>query len=103
MLAGGTGGLGRSMARWMVARGAKNIVLLSRSGAKSDDTKKLTAELEEKGCKVKVYACDICDELRLKDVLDDCKKTMPPVKGCIQGAMHLQVSFHFPLDLHFTT
>jgi short-subunit dehydrogenase len=87
----------------MVARGAKNIILLSLSGAKNDDTKKLTAELEEKGCKVKVYACDICDESRLKVVLDDCKKTMPPVKGCIQAAMLLQVSFHLPLDLPCNT
>jgi short-subunit dehydrogenase len=87
----------------MVARGAKNIVLLSPSGAKNDNTKKLIVELEEKGCKVKVYACDICDESRLKEVLDDCKKTMPPVKGCIQAAMFLQVTFHLPLDLPYNT
>lgn len=29
---GGLGGLGRSMARWMVRRGAKHLVLLSRTG-----------------------------------------------------------------------
>jgi short-subunit dehydrogenase len=86
----------------MVARGAKNIVLLSRSGAKNDNTKELTVELTEKGCKVKVYACDICDESRLKEVLNDCKKTMPPVKGCIQAAMLLQVSFYPPLNPYNT-
>ena len=32
LLIGGTGGLGRSMAKWMVDNGAGNVVLLSRSG-----------------------------------------------------------------------
>ena len=37
VLIGGTGGLGRSMATWMIGKGAKNIVLLSRSGALAHD------------------------------------------------------------------
>ncbi|KUJ12390.1 uncharacterized protein LY89DRAFT_722023 [Mollisia scopiformis] len=32
MISGGLGGLGRSMTRWMASRGAKNIILPSRSG-----------------------------------------------------------------------
>ncbi|KUI65003.1 Lovastatin diketide synthase LovF [Cytospora mali] len=46
VIGGGLGGLGRSFARWMVRRGARHLILLSRSGPKSDATKDLIVELE---------------------------------------------------------
>jgi hypothetical protein len=92
LLAGGLGGLGRSMAIWMVSQGARNIIFLSRSGAASDKAKKTVQELEELGCKVAAFACDITNKAALESTLAQCHREMPPIKGCIQGAMQLRVS-----------
>lgn len=79
------------MARWLVRRGARNLLLLSRSGATRDTAKELLAELEAVGAHVAAPPCDVTDLTALKHVLDQCQKTMPPVKGCIQGSMVLKV------------
>lgn len=39
VIPGGLGGIGRRMARWMAARGARYLILLSRSGLHSDSAK----------------------------------------------------------------
>lgn len=80
------------MARWMVRRGAKYLILLSRSGSTRDTAKELLSELEAEGVQVAAPQCDVTSAEALKQVLDDCSKTMPPVKGCIQGSMVLKVS-----------
>ena len=89
--AGGLGGLGRSIARWMVSRGAKNLIFASRSGKKSETAQDLVKELEEAGCKTTVFACDVSDKEALSKVLQECKETLPPIKGCVQGSMVLKV------------
>lgn len=96
VLAGGLGGLGRSIARWMVSRGAKHLIFMSRSGATSESAQELVKELEATGCNVYVFACDVSDESALSAVVDACKAKFPPIKGCVQGSMVLKViSIHF--------
>ncbi|KAB5584987.1 fatty acid synthase S-acetyltransferase [Coniochaeta sp. 2T2.1] len=90
VIAGGLGGLGRSMARWMVRRGAKNLILLSRFGPVRDSGKELIAKLEAAGATVAAPPCDVTDRTTLARVLEECRKEMPPVKGCIQGSMILK-------------
>ncbi|KAK2742657.1 Type I Iterative PKS [Onygenales sp. PD_40] len=90
VISGGLGGLGRSIARWMVERGARNLILLSRFGVRTDQAKLLVEELGEKGIVVATPACDIAEESVLRDVLEGCMKTMPRVKGCIQASMALE-------------
>ncbi|KAL3426455.1 beta-ketoacyl synthase domain-containing protein [Phlyctema vagabunda] len=90
VLAGGLGGLGRSLARWMVSRGAEHLVFLSRSGNITEPVKEMQLELESKGCKIYIFTCDISDKERLTTVLRQCKNTLPPIRGCIQGSMILQ-------------
>jgi NAD(P)-dependent dehydrogenase (short-subunit alcohol dehydrogenase family) len=50
VIAGGLGGIGRSIARWMVSRGVRNLVLLSRSGVSTDARQNLIKEAEGAGC-----------------------------------------------------
>jgi len=90
VLAGGLGGIGRSLARWMVTRGAKNLVFLSRSGNITDAVKETITEIESNGCKTHVFTCDVSDEARTAEVMKECQMTMPPIKGCIQGSMILK-------------
>ncbi|KAL4911017.1 hypothetical protein BDW74DRAFT_172471 [Aspergillus multicolor] len=89
IIAGGLGGIGRATARWMGARGAKNLLLLSRSRPNVEAQQVIDA-MKEDGVHVEVRACDISDLERLKAVLEDVGRTMPPIKGCIQSAMVLR-------------
>ncbi|KAF1828904.1 reducing type I polyketide synthase [Decorospora gaudefroyi] len=99
VISGGLGGLGRSMARWMVRRGAKHLILLSRSGVLTAPAAGLVSELRAMGCNVATPQCDVTDEKQLAIVLSECRKTMPPVKGCIQGAMVLKDSIFENMSL----
>lgn len=91
VIAGGLGGLGRSVARWMAGRGAKNLILLSRRGPVQEAAKQLVRELELTCDNVATPACDVTDSEALRDVIEKCSATMPPVRGCIQGSMVLKV------------
>ncbi|OTB06091.1 hypothetical protein M426DRAFT_55767 [Hypoxylon sp. CI-4A] len=91
VISGGLGGLGRSIAKWMAARGAKYIILLSRSGNTKSTSRELIAELESMGVVVAAPQCDVSDVESLRSALNDCyEKGMPQVKGCIQGSMVLK-------------
>ena len=92
MIAGGLGGLGRSIARWMASRNAKNLILLSRSRAHAVEVQSLSKDLRDKGVTVATPACDIGDRESLASALESCGD-MPEIKGCIQAAMVLKVRF----------
>ncbi len=51
LITGGHGGLGLAVARWLVEKGARHLVLLGRSGA-NPDSQKVIAELAAKGAAV---------------------------------------------------
>ncbi|KFY26739.1 hypothetical protein V493_03909, partial [Pseudogymnoascus sp. VKM F-4281 (FW-2241)] len=100
LLAGGLGGIGRSLSMWMVANGARNLIFVSRSGVSNDAARELVNTLMGKGVRVEVLKCDIADEVRLFDSLNAVLRTMPPVRGVIQGAMVLrdQVFANMPYE-----
>lgn len=94
VIVGGLGGLGREMARWLANRGAKHLILLSRSGPCTTAAQELITELNGEGVNVEAPVCDIADEVALGSVLDECTRRMPPIRGCIQGAMVMKVSVY---------
>ena len=96
MIAGGLGGLGRSAARWMVARGARNLILLSRSGPVTKASQELLEDLRKAGVTVEAPRCDVSSEQSLSSVLSELEARMPPIKGCLQCTMVLKVSIAFP-------
>ncbi len=62
LVTGGTGGLGRIVARHLVAdHGVRELVLTSRRGADAPGAAELVAELGEFGADVRVVACDVSD------------------------------------------
>ena len=97
LIAGGLGGLGRAITRWMVSRGARNFILLSRSGPKGKEAMDLIEELKSHGVKIAAPPCDVSSEDELSTTIEKYRSTMPPVRGCIQASMVLKVSFH----IHF--
>ncbi|KXL46852.1 MAG: hypothetical protein FE78DRAFT_30538 [Acidomyces sp. 'richmondensis'] len=90
LLSGGLGGIGRSIAKWMVSRGARHLIFASSSGRITEVVKKMQEELEASGCGVYIFKCDVGDKESLQSLLDQCRQTLPPIKGVIQGAMKLK-------------
>ncbi|KAK3937383.1 lovastatin diketide synthase [Diplogelasinospora grovesii] len=90
LIAGGLGGLGRNCARWMVSRGARNLILLSRSGATSDAAKALVSELTSQGVTVCASAVDVSNLECLKQTLTSLSDMMPPIRGCVQATVVLR-------------
>ena len=75
----------------MAHRGARHFVLLSRSGAASEDARAFLEELRAVSVTVEAPVCDISDEQSVKDSLSKLAGVMPPIRGCIQASMVLQV------------
>ncbi|KAI0119053.1 hypothetical protein F4814DRAFT_458445 [Daldinia grandis] len=93
LVAGGLGGLGRLVTRWMVSRGVKHLILPSRSGASSQAASNIIAELREKGINVIAPKCDVALIDSVATMLHDCATSkMAPIKGCINATMDLQDS-----------
>ena len=92
VIAGGLGGLGRSIARWIARRNARHIMLLSRSGAESKAAQLLLDELTAMRVNVVALACDVSNLQILTTTLAECSKSMPLVKGCFQASMVLEVN-----------
>ncbi|OJD32113.1 polyketide synthase [Diplodia corticola] len=90
LIPGGLGGLGRSIAAWMVSQGARNLVFTSRSGAKKPEAQALLDVLHKHGAKTKAFACDISNASDLRQVLDCVKRQFPPIRGVVTCAMQLQ-------------
>ncbi|KAF5671685.1 polyketide synthase [Fusarium heterosporum] len=90
LLSGGLGGLGRSAVRWMISRGAKNLILLFRSGIKRPVAQELMEELAAAVVTAAAPQCDFSNRSSLEQVLEEYTMTMPPIKGCIQGSMVLK-------------
>ncbi|KNG81092.1 putative polyketide synthase [Aspergillus nomiae NRRL 13137] len=87
LLVGGMGGLGQSVARWMVSAGAQHLIFLSRSAGKSRGDQEFVRELNEAGCEVQVQAGDVTDLEVVRRVI--CEATHP-VAGVLQMAMVLR-------------
>ncbi|MHB6905419.1 SDR family NAD(P)-dependent oxidoreductase [Streptomyces sp. DB-54] len=66
LITGGTGGLGRELARHLVTeRGVRHLLLLSRSGPDAPGADALRDELVAHGAEIDVRACDVADREQL--------------------------------------
>ncbi|KAK7754515.1 Type I Iterative PKS [Diatrype stigma] len=100
LLAGGLGGIGRSISKWMVKNGARHFIYVSRRGLAPPKAAKFVQELESTGARTAVLQCDVADEKKLRECLSEALTTMPPIRGVINGAMDLRDSIftNMPYD-----
>lgn len=76
----------------MASRTARHLILLGSSNPIREAGKVLVEELQVQGVTVATPSCDVSDRAALERTLDHCRETMPPIRGCVQGAMVLKVS-----------
>ena len=81
----GMGGLGLLVARWMVDKGAKHLVLLERCSADDANSQKIT-ELEMAGVSVVVEQADVSDVESMTGVLSRIEQSNIPLAGVIHSA-----------------
>lgn len=87
------------IAEWMVKqKGARHLLLLSRSGINEGaiDAVNTMKDLRALGAIIEAPKCDISDIDALRNVIENCRGSMPPIAGCIQSSMVLKVCFPTP-------
>ena len=89
LLAGGLGGLGRSVATRLVERGARCLIFLSRRAGTGFEHDTFFKELKSLGCSAYAVAGEVQN---IEDVNRAISKTTRKIKGVIQFAMVLRVS-----------
>lgn len=84
------------MARWVANQGARNLVLVSRSGSTSSKIQDLIDELSKIGVNVIVKKCDVSNSDSVNNLISKEIIGMPEIRGVIHGAMVLKVTIHPP-------
>ncbi|WP_435056392.1 type I polyketide synthase [Streptomyces venezuelae] len=86
LITGGTGALGRHVARRLAERGAQHLVLVSRSGADAPGTDRVRTELEALGAAVTLAACDVTDRDALAALVAGLAADGTPVRAVVHAA-----------------
>lgn len=91
VLVGGLTGLGRAIVRWMVERGARDLVIWSRSGASklNPESVALIDDLAAKGVRVQPTACDISSREQVLQAMKEAGAGRP-----VRGVFNFAVAYH---------
>ncbi len=89
LLTGGASGFGLSVAEWMTSKGARNLVLMSRSGVKTDFERDIVKRMEANGVNVMIAKGSVNDQADVDRIFKEVAETMPPIKGIQHAAMVL--------------
>ena len=92
LVTGGLGGFGLASARWLIEKGARNLVLVGRRGLDAPEAKAAVAEMERQGVSVYATACDISDKAMLSELLNEISINMAPLRGVIHAAAVIEDS-----------
>ena len=98
LIAGGLGGFGLAVARWMVERGARHLMLLGRRGVPSPEVRQVLMDLEKQGARIDVRQADISKESDVAAVLAEIDRNGPPLRGVMHAAMVLEDCLLLNLD-----
>ncbi|KJS58281.1 type I polyketide synthase [Streptomyces rubellomurinus] len=92
LVTGGTGVVGAEVARWLAARGAERLVLLSRRGPAAPGAPELLAELRAAGAQAEIVACDVTDRAALAARLDGLAAAGTPVRTAVHTAARIELA-----------
>lgn len=85
MITGGCGALGLEVARWLAAQGARNLVLVGRSGAGAE-AEAVIADLQADGVRVEVRRADISSREDSIGLFARIEAEFPPLRGILHTA-----------------
>lgn len=74
IIVGGLGGFGLELTNWLVGRGAKYVVLTSRSGVKTGYQALMIRRWQERHCQVKIDTNDVTTAAGCKQLLENANK-----------------------------
>lgn len=86
LITGGTGGLGILVTQWLIGRGAKHIVLVSRRGADDPAMRMRVLRWKASGVDVQVVAADVTDAQSLVALCLRFGEDWPPLHGVFHAA-----------------
>ncbi|KAK7962110.1 Type I Iterative PKS [Apiospora aurea] len=85
VVTGGMGGLGRGIIRWMVDRGARDFLVLSRRGVTTPEAHLLVKDLEARGVIIESVECDVSNR---DDVMEAISESSgQPIRGVVHAAI----------------
>jgi NAD(P)-dependent dehydrogenase (short-subunit alcohol dehydrogenase family)/SAM-dependent methyltransferase/acyl carrier protein len=85
LITGGLGGLGLLLADWLIAQGARHIVLAGRSGPTPEANAKLSA-MADAGARVTVMRADVSVYEDVARALSEIDRNLPPLRGIFHAA-----------------
>lgn len=85
IITGGVGTIGQVYTEYLIEQGAKNIILLSRSGANSEVLNNIK-QWKAKGIDVYVENVDVSDKYAVKEFVDKLNKSGKKIKGLVHTA-----------------
>ncbi len=85
LITGGLGGLGLSVAAWMVAKGARYLILMGRSDP-SPEAREAVLQMEAKGAQVLILRGDVSQPKSLADCIEEAEAITQPLRGIIHAA-----------------
>ncbi|KAI0803477.1 hypothetical protein GGR55DRAFT_682621 [Xylaria sp. FL0064] len=89
LLVGCLGGLGRSLTRWMMERGARHFTFISRSGTDKPEAARLVADIEVSGASTQVVRADASNEEDIARIVSEIQAERP-IRGVVHAAMVLK-------------
>jgi len=98
VITGGLSGLGLAVADWMVAKGARHLLLLSRSADEQQAAEQIAA-LRDAGATVEVAQADVTVTTHVESVLEAIAQSDWPLAGIVHGAGVLDDSSISQLDV----
>ncbi|MEZ6138231.1 MAG: SDR family NAD(P)-dependent oxidoreductase [Pirellulaceae bacterium] len=97
-IAGGLGGFGFEIARWMIDSGARTLVLSGRSQTLHPEAEQRIAELSRTGARIVVLPTDIAQPAKVRATLRTIDRDLPPLRGIFHTAMVLEDKLLGDLD-----
>lgn len=89
LLVGGLGGLGREISTWLVERGARHLVYLSRSAGRTEWDQTFFKELESQGCSATSIVGSVTNIDDVRKAVDEAK-CHGPLRGVLNMSMVLR-------------
>ena len=93
LVTGGTSGFGLEVAKWLSDKSIGRLVLISRSGAASEECKQTLLALQGKGINVQAFPVDITERKAIDDLIKRIQAEGPELRGIFNSAMVLDDAY----------